>query len=655
MTTEQHNNNRCAAAFFSTSDDEEGVSGLIRFPPLSPPRTPTFSNDININNNNEGCPSPACFSLSDFSWGENVGDSATVSAAVTVPHKTECNTKNNNDGLIFSNDVSSNNNISLCSQNNVASSWPGGMQPALTVQQNNNYYPSVHTAQLPPTHGHHFAAPDPNKGMSSLQHVNTANTNTETIQLYALLFQAQADYAAMLQQFSTTSNNTPNVEAVNLFSANVAPPFPLNNEAGGGPSSLGFSSGNTKQPQQQVQVDVVQSQMMQGGPQYSHHLKEDDSNPQLHCGLTTTTTGNNNDVVPETISNHPTRLSVPSDEEFLDPVYNFLRMACIEVFLCGNNDSGARGRGANSHCIGQVGLRCVHCKHIERSNRANQAVSYPSKTTNIFESVRNYQRTHFEACEHIPGELKTKYREMMLKSYRKIHAKYLKVYFAEAACEIGMVETPKGLFFGKTANTSGKPSEKLLAIMSIAENPTSSANKQLRDLIFPKVDKLLMNSKFSHVASPSTCQVIANCRQETAVFVYPSDFPTVSDFRFVLYHQFISCRPPDAALNRRKTKPDNWDTLSGLYCKHCAKAHPGERYKRGMYFPLDFESLHDSSFSQNLACHVMTCMYVPVETKEALDELELLAAEHGAITKRGAKKKFLQKVWDRMANYYRAP
>ncbi|KAL7490735.1 hypothetical protein ACHAWT_000676 [Skeletonema menzelii] len=636
MTTEQHN--RCA--FFTTSDDEEGVSGLIRFSPLSPPRTPTFSNDCN--NNNEGCPSPAsCFSLSDFSWGENVGDSA-----VTVPHKTECNTRSN-DGLIFSNDVNSNNNISLCSQN-AASSWPG-MQPALTVQQNNNYYyPSVHSAQLPPTHGHHFAAPDPNNGISSFQHLNTADT--ETIQLYAQLFQAQADYAAMLQQFSTTST-APHVEAVNLFSANVAP-LPLNNKAEKDGPSLGFSSGN--QPQQQVQVDVVQSQMMHG-PECSHHLKEDDSNPQLNCGLTTTTTGNNNDVDPKIISNHPTRLSVPSDEEFLDPVYNFLRMACIEVFVCGNNDSGGRGRGANSHCIGQVGLRCVHCKHIERSKRANQAVSYPSKTTNIFESVRNYQRTHFEACDHIPSELKTKYREMVLKSDRKIHAKYIKVYFAEAACEIGMIETPNGLFFGKTANTSGKPSEKLLAIMSIAENPTSSENKRLRDLIFPKVDKLLENSKFSHVASANTRKVIANCRQETAVFVYPSDFPTVSDFRFVLYHQFISCRPPDAALNRRKTKPGNWDTLSGLYCRHCANAYPGERYKRGMYFPLDFESLHDSSFSQNLSCHVMTCKYVPVETKEALDELQMLAAEHGAITKRGAKKKFLQKVWDRMANYYRAP
>jgi hypothetical protein len=51
----------------------------------------------------------------------------------------------------------------------------------------------------------------------------------------------------------------------------------------------------------------------------------------------------------------------------------------------------------------------------------------------------------------------------------------------------------------------------------------------------------------------------------------------------------------------------------------------------------------------------MTCPLVPLETKEALDELQLLAAEHGVVTKRGAKRFFLKKLWDRLANYYPAP
>jgi hypothetical protein len=51
----------------------------------------------------------------------------------------------------------------------------------------------------------------------------------------------------------------------------------------------------------------------------------------------------------------------------------------------------------------------------------------------------------------------------------------------------------------------------------------------------------------------------------------------------------------------------------------------------------------------------MTCQLVPLEIKEALEELQILAAEHGVTTKRGTKQNFMKKLWERMANYYPAP
>eukprot|EP00984_Skeletonema_dohrnii_P029912 scaffold20884_cov150-Skeletonema_dohrnii-CCMP3373.AAC.1 len=653
MTTEKHN--RCVF----TSEDEESLS-----PEISPffsslPSSPKASQSTFSSNDRS---SPGGCSLSNFDWGvTNHGNDLATASAAAVQYESESSTKNNDVPLFLSSE-----------DHNGTLSCPGGMQPPLMVQR--NVYPSFYSAQLPSTHHHYLAAANTttnnvdnnNSMMSSLQpsHPQANNTaaahwntsNNETAQLYAQLFQAQADYAVMQQQFSGfVAENTPSstLEAVNHSSVNnaVASPLTSNNNTACG---SGFSYGNHQQQVQQLD-QAQRSQMVQGGPQVDYHLKQDDPSQQLHCGLITSgIVKSNNFVDPNIIQNHPTRLSIPSDEQFLDPVYNFLRSACIEVFVATDeNDTGGRGRGTQA--IGQVGLRCVHCKNIQRNRRANQAVSYPSRTTNIFESVRNYQRIHLEACEHIPSEFKTKYRELVSQSYRKIHLKYIKVYFAEAACEIGMVQTPNGLFFGAPPNTSGKPSEKLLAIMCIAENPTASEHKQLRDLIFPKVDDRLVNSKFSHIASLNTRQVIANCRQERAVFVYPSDFPIISDFRFVLFHQFLPCRPPKSALSRRRTKPDKWDTLSGLYCKHCAKAHPGERYLKGMYFPLDLESLCDSSLPCNLECHIMTCQYVPFATKEALDELQRLAAEYGVITKRNAKKTFLQQLWKRISNYYPSP
>jgi hypothetical protein len=411
----------------------------------------------------------------------------------------------------------------------------------------------------------------------------------------------------------------------------------------------------------------MQQQQQRSIPQREYQLKEGMPLPhfgssQLHCGISTNNVVGRNIFGQNIIRAHrfPTRLSIPTDEQFLDPVHNFLRSTCIEVFVSDSEyNSGGIGRRSKSNL---VGLQCVHCKHIPKRERANQAVSYPSKTAHIYESVRNFQRIHLEACAHIPNEVKQKYRTLVSQTCRKIPLKYVKVYVAEAACEIGMVQTPNGLFFGGPPNTSGKPSEKLQAIMSIAENPT--AFKHLEDVIFPKVDDRLKKSKFSHIASENTLKVIANCRKGEAAFVYPSDFPTLSDLCFVLYHQFVPCRPPSMALSRRKTKPEKWDTLSGLCCKYCREVHPGERQHKGMweqhkhkgmYFPLDLQALHDSSFSHNLTDHVMTCQLVPLEIKEALEELQRLTAEHGVTTKRGTKQKFMKKLWERMANYYPAP
>ncbi len=475
-----------------------------------------------------------------------------------------------------------------------------------------------------------YTAQLPRVGISTVTAPTLNNPANESAEYYSDMLQAAAD--------RVVSACVLDVGAVGHYTADVASPAPPKINIAYGPPKFEFF----EQPDQE-EVQRVESSSLLKEHVLDFNLDAATSDPKIK---------KNQDQY-----HHPTRLSVPSDQHFLDPVHNFLRSFCLEVFVCGSaSGSGGRGcgRGAKSPKEGQIGLRCAHCKHIPKGERANQAVSYPSKTLHILESVRNYQRTHFEACEHIPMELKVMHRKMMFeKPARKIQRKYVQAYFAEAACEIGMVETPNGLVFGAPPNTSGRPSEKLRAIMSFAENPTALKDRQLQDLLFPKVDERVKNSKFSHIASAKTRQVINNCRREKASFVYPSDFPTISDFRFVLFHQFAPCRPTSTALRRRKIKPKNLDTLSGLCCKHCAKAHPGEEHS-GLFFPLDLESLHDSALFNNLACHIVTCRHVPLETKEALEELQDLAGKHGVVTKRGAKKMFLKKLWNRMSIYYRA-
>ena len=392
-----------------------------------------------------------------------------------------------------------------------------------------------------------------------------------------------------------------------------------------------------------LERSIVFSQDQQQQQQLIHHdhqlnVSTDSSGfdtGHLHCGT-------NNSAFATYKS-----LSIPIDENFLEPVYNFLRSKCIEVFI---SDNVERKHGPKPQ---QVGFRCVFCKHVPKRERAHQSVSYPSKAINIYEALRNYQRSHLEACAHIPNEIKEEYRQLASLKCKKIAQKYVKAYIAEAAFEIGIVQTPHdGLAFGGTPNTSGKPSEKLLTIMKIAQNPL--AHKHLEDAIFPKVDDRIKRLKFSHIASENTVRVINNCRRQEAAFVEASDYPTLSDFCFVLYHQFVACRPPVSALKRRKTKPQKWDSLSGFCCKFCAQGQPAESNHKGMYFPLEIGALQDSSssFSHNVTAHAMTCPHVPLHIREALEELQLLAGEYGVTTKRGTKKLFMEKLWDRLSNYY---
>lgn len=349
---------------------------------------------------------------------------------------------------------------------------------------------------------------------------------------------------------------------------------------------------------------------------------------------------------PQPSFDHAVKLSIPSDQTYLDPVHNFLRSNCIDIFVATKNDMTSPGRGSRPSRVGQVGLRCAHCKDAPRQDVIRQAVCFPSKRNTIFESVRNFRRVHFEACSHIPDEMKAEYKNLVQQeSPLKKPQKMIKAYYAEAAAELGLVDTPTGLIFGAPPNTTAMPSERLRALIKASESPTKFA-LFWEAQSYGKDDALKMK-KFEHVASYGTRQVIMNARKEPSTFVYPQDFPTISNVDYLVYHQVTCCRPT-------ATRLDQDSSTSGLCCKHCARAHAGDSdsYIRGIYFPTDLPMLSDSSFTQTLLNHIMGCPNVPQDIKDALEELKRLAIEYGITTKRGSKKNFFKKIWARIEKYY---
>ena len=361
----------------------------------------------------------------------------------------------------------------------------------------------------------------------------------------------------------------------------------------------------------------------------------------------------------------PSCLLIESDTTFLDPLHIFLRTKCIEVFMATKHHIDAPGRGSKPSCIGQLGLRCIHCKHMSRKELARQAVCYPSRRDTIFEAFRNYQRTHLKICPLIPQVIMEEYNMLSNNTALRHKSKQvLKFYFAEAASELGIVDssTHKGMVYDKSRlNTSGVPSQGLQTVIEAAESPSKFALLSTPGSI---IGSKLEIRKFEHVCSEATRKVLLDARKEPTVLVAPQDFPTVSDEHYLLFHQFAPLigTPPrssktsqDDLVRPKKVHSHDISSRCGLWCKHCALFNKGimPKYNRGegMYFPSDVQTLSDSSFSQASFHHVMNCSNVPIEIKNALDELKSLAVKYGVRTKRGSKQALCKKVWGRMDNY----
>ena len=239
-----------------------------------------------------------------------------------------------------------------------------------------------------------------------------------------------------------------------------------------------------------------------------------------------------------TIVDYPTSLAISTDETFLDPVQNFLRTRCIEVFVARKEDMMCPGKGSRANKLDQVGLRCFFCKDVPRKIRARQAICYPTKRETIFESVRNYHRVHFQACECIPKETKLEFKRLLdTDNPKRKSQRFVKAYYAVAASELGLAEDPKGLIFGAPPNNTGTQSKMLMSIIRAADSPDYAAKFWKSYSSNSAKDKALELRKFEHLATEKTREAIRQARRERTAFVYPQDFPAVSDLEFLLYSQ----------------------------------------------------------------------------------------------------------------------
>jgi len=89
----------------------------------------------------------------------------------------------------------------------------------------------------------------------------------------------------------------------------------------------------------------------------------------------------------------PVLLSDPLDEGNLTDAVKFCRRQ-IEFFTADSEDVRVRrkkgGIKQDVH-VGHVGIRCIHCARLSKTDPPSGSVSYPASISLVYQSVRNWQ------------------------------------------------------------------------------------------------------------------------------------------------------------------------------------------------------------------------------------------------------------------------
>ena len=296
-------------------------------------------------------------------------------------------------------------------------------------------------------------------------------------------------------------------------------------------------------------------------------------------------------------------MSLPDDKSSLSPLRCFLREQVV-AFSASLEDVAVRTPTTFSVTEGQVGIACVHCFALPAKMRVNRAVCFPFSIGRIYQSVADIQRFHLAECTMAPRDVKEKFNQLQTESSKGSKGLATRQYWVTSAKKIGLVDTDKGIRFGRDPSIPEEKSPSLDILAQVASH-VNSVNRPL---------------------------------------VLPEDKPLVAEFLYTVIDQLQACRFTEADRNKRRLK--NIGCI-GVECKHCARQVDSRKFFWSSVSAVEsnFVSVHT---------HVMECKKVPDELKDKLRELKLLRKDQTASLKSGSQKAFFARVWDRLNDQEKA-
>jgi hypothetical protein len=143
----------------------------------------------------------------------------------------------------------------------------------------------------------------------------------------------------------------------------------------------------------------------------------------------------------------PKTLAQPDDKLLLSSHQVLLRHQ-IEAFQAAEEDTKLPTRGRNKRIqVGQVGIRCRHCKNVPPARRQRGSMYFPHSTMGIYQACQNMSTTHLQCglCSEMPERLKQQFAELIPSKTTGSLAG--RPYWAKSAQDMGLVDTEGGIRF----------------------------------------------------------------------------------------------------------------------------------------------------------------------------------------------------------------
>lgn len=326
----------------------------------------------------------------------------------------------------------------------------------------------------------------------------------------------------------------------------------------------------------------------------------------------------------------------------------FLSFQNVEVFQATPEDVEAPAPGRkHAVTVGQVGLRCIHCRHTTRSSeRVKRAVCYPSSTKRIYRTVIDMKLDHFQHCSFVPQNLKDTLTALKANNTRSTGTTMQ--YFIRAATQLGMVDGKTGVRLTSSAVAPmtipfSSPPAPISAPISSSPpkvlTPPSSEKKnrpvqnQLEARLSDKMDvspdfRIHRNSSMSSEGTAVNSILMDDVDMPKETFsghislALPEDKMSLSPLRCFLRDQVcaFTATEQDIAVRTPTTFSVSVGQV-GIGCIHCMHQPAKMRLNRAACFPFSIARIYQA-VADIQRFHLSECKSVPKEIKDKFMELQ---------------------------------